>query len=244
MIWQPEVFQVCKSGYNQSLAKLTEILTSKRNIFMNWKRITIFLIILFVSNSYSQLGVGIGKGAFTRSSYWEIQIPNHILIYYQNKINDQLFLNLNSGYGITYTEDKRIDGNQTISSNKNTTKGFPIEISLLLKNDIFNNDFNSKFFLGLGVGFYHYTTEQKTKEETIKDYIKDSGFAQFISFGFESELFEDYNIFIEFKKLLFNNITSETKVTSSFPNPDYDKRTESYRDNGLYDIGICLGIVF
>ncbi len=207
-----------------------------------------FLVMLMSSNVYSQFGIGVGKGALGRSFYFDTQIPNHILIYHQKEINDFIMFKLNTGYGLTTFESK-IESNSSYYDSeheKNTTSGFPVEVSIVFKKLINDNDLKSNITIGVGAGYYYYSTERKIGDIKIKDFEKTSGLAQYISFGLEFEISKNLSAFLEFKKILFNTIEIERQEISIFgddDNPDAVS-TYSFRDNGVLDLGISFGMFF
>ncbi len=206
------------------------------------------IVILMSSNVYSQFGIGIGKGALGRSLYYDTQIPNHLLIYHQKEITNFIMFKLNTGYGLTSFESK-VESNSSYYDDehvKNTTSGFPVEVSIVFKKPISDSELKTNITFGVGVGYYYYSTETKIGDIKIKDFEETSGLAQYLSFGIEFEISKNLSAFLEFKKILFNTIEIERQQISIFDDdnkPDAVS-TYSFRDNGILDLGISFGMFF
>ncbi len=209
--------------------------------------ISLIAFVLFISNlGFGQnVGVSFGTGVFS-GDFEGGSTPKNITghLYLPFPLNPNLTLNVSVGYGIgNYLSETDLDQGDD-SEYESSTKGFPIEGEILYFKPL-SGETSIQPFLGLGAGFYKYTTLDKDKygSDVEEDETQISGLAQYFTFGMKMDIDSNLSAFLQFKKLGVSLIRSEYDLTS-----DGDKYGTRKRDvvawPGIFDLGIALGVRF
>lgn len=210
--------------------------------------ISFITFVLLISNfGFGQkVGVSFGTGVFS-GDFESGSTPKNVTghLYLPFPLNPNLTLNVSVGYGIgNYLSETDLDQGDD-SEFESSTKGLPIEGEILYFKPLLNES-SLQPFLGIGAGFYNYTTLDKYKQgsEVEEDEKKISGLAQYFTFGLKMDIDSNLSAFLQFKKLGVSLIRSEYDLIDY----DGDKYGTRKRDvvawPGIFDLGIALGIRF
>lgn len=173
--------------------------------------------------------------------------PKTIGINFGLPFREKYFINLSVGYGFGKS---RLDRNYTDEVNgqdreyEYNTKGFPMELELLRFAQLSSKGLISPF-IGLGFGYYNYTTELKVNsgDDTSNSESTLSGFAQYFTFGMKVYINPKYSISINFKRLGFNNILYKYDMLDS-DDDEIGKFESNISGLGLIDLGMSIGISY
>jgi hypothetical protein len=196
------------------------------------KLISILLLSSAVCACGQQIGLSLGT-AMIGSGMTGLN-PKNISGHFQYSFFEDVKLNLSTGYGYdrSYT---RTGINSTVQyyPYKSKITGIPVELDLQCSKPLVILS-GIRAFIGLGMGYYHYssTYEYNIQESTSK--IK--GFAQYFTFGLDYRMGKVISVFIQFKKMGFNGIEIDHSNNTNI---------DSYSPAlGLDDLSMTIGILF
>ena len=166
----------------------------------------------------------------------------NIFLIYNIYLSDHFQLSVKAGYGW----DNYNNNNSSISGkseNDEYTNGFPFECEIKFQH-FTGKDSVFEPLIGIGFGYYNYKTEvtQSYPGYSDKHEHNTDGFAQYILFGMNFHLSKWLISSIQFKELMWNNISTTYNSTDmNYRNTyEYDYISKS----GLNNISLSLGIYY
>jgi hypothetical protein len=201
------------------------------------KTLSILLLSSTVCCFSQQLGLSLGTSMIYGGN--AALNPKNVCGHFQYAFSEDVKFNLSAGYGYDRWYYRTGPENGVLYyPNKSKMTGIPIEFDLQCSKPLVILS-GIRAFIGLGMGYYHYSFKQETNDQvnhldrtsTIK------GFAQYFTFGLEYRMGKVISTFIQLKKMGFNTI--ENSESGNYVNED------SYRPAmGLSDLSMTIGILF
>lgn len=205
------------------------------------------LIIVLFDQTFSQ-SIGIvyeASSLNTNNSVYNVFTENppkgmikNIFFDYSGFLSESFQMSLRVGYGWNvYKMSYKGSGSETI--NEEDTYGIPFELDLKYQHYI-EKDSVFEPLIGIGGGYYHYTTKDKSiyNDSSEEQKYITKGFSQYIIFGLNIHLSEKITNSIRFKKIMIHSISTKYEVASGSYEKDY------VQPNGFNDLAISLGIFY
>jgi hypothetical protein len=192
------------------------------------------------------LGIVYEASSFSFHNFVNSENPStgmikNIFLNYNIYISNNFQLSFKAGYGWDKysTQYSSSGGNSETEEN---TNGIPIECDIKFQ-EFTGKDSVFEPFTGIGLGFYNYSTKNSYNPSNYdKQEYDTNGFAQYIIFGMNFHMSKRIITSIQFKKIMWNNIS--TRYNSS--NLYYNSSTEfDYaQKSGLYNIALSMGLYY
>jgi hypothetical protein len=205
------------------------------------KLITILLLSSAVGAFSQQIGLSLGTAMITGGSSGPN--PKNICGHFQYSFSEDVKLNLSAGYSYERAFTSLCKDNiLQYYVTKLRILGVPIEMDLQCSKPLVILS-GIRAFIGLGLGYYHYSIKYATNDEgmMLEDNSNIKGFGQYFTFGLDYRMGKVITTFIQFKKMGFNTIKTNDPY-------EYDKpysRENSYNTQpGLNDLSMTIGILF
>lgn len=211
--------------------------------FKKFYSIFILLTFIFVNQASSQsLGIIYEASSFNLQDFYYYDYSSssglikNLFINYNAPLSDIFILSLKTGYGWNNYQFSYNDGNYKETYNE-TTKGIPVEAEIQFHHCL-GKDSVFEPLIGIGLGYYYYTSNKKASFSTVEHEYTSSGLAQYILIGMNINITSCLASSIQFKKIMINGISTKYESENHVEERDYSQ------GNGLDDIGVSFGILY
>lgn len=202
----------------------------------------LFLIVLSSKGIYSQsLGVVYEGSSFNlnnlfyHNGYSLSGMIKNLYVNFNTKISNDFIASTRIGYG--WDNHKSVNTSEGVESfSEENINGFPVEAEIKYKH-LLTSDSIFEPIVGLGFGYYNYTTTRKNESSNEMELIT-KGFGQYLTFGCNIHISKSLFSCIQFKKMMLNSITTKYEEGDTILEKDF------VQESGMNNLAISIGLFF
>ncbi len=194
------------------------------------------------------MGIVYEASTFSFHNFSNSENPNsgmvkNIFLIYNIYLSDHFQLSFKAGYGWDNYNNNNYSSPGDKMENDENTNGFPLECDIKFQN-FTGKDSVFEPLIGIGLGYYNYKTRVTQTYPGYSDEheYNTSGFAQYILFGMNFHLSKKLISSIQFKELMWNDISTTYDSNSIYYSSTYEYDYAS--KSGLNNISLSLGIYY